>query len=56
MRKGSPLIWPATVTVTFYPPVETTGRSVETREAVIAEVRARIAAGLAEGGTWSTLS
>jgi 1-acyl-sn-glycerol-3-phosphate acyltransferase len=48
MRKGSPLIWPTTVTVTFYPPVITTGRSDDQREAVIAEVRAVIARGLAE--------
>jgi 1-acyl-sn-glycerol-3-phosphate acyltransferase len=42
MRKGSPLIWPATVTVTLLPPISTVGRSVEDRNEVIAEVRAQM--------------
>jgi 1-acyl-sn-glycerol-3-phosphate acyltransferase len=48
MRKGSALIWPATVTVAFLPPVPTTGRSVDDRDVVIEEVRAAMAARLAE--------
>lgn len=42
MRKGSLLIWPATVTVTFLPPVSTAGRTVDDRDAVIAGVRSAI--------------
>jgi 1-acyl-sn-glycerol-3-phosphate acyltransferase len=42
MRKGSPLIWPATVTVTLLPPVSTAGKSVDDRSDVIREVRARM--------------
>lgn len=43
MRKGSPLIWPTTVTIHFSPPVETAGRTLDDRDAVIAEVRQAIA-------------
>ena len=39
MRKGSPLIWPATVTISLGPPVPTAGRDIEDRDAVIAQVR-----------------
>lgn len=42
MRKGSRLIWPATVTVTFCPPVPTAGLTFEDRDALIARVRAAI--------------
>ena len=42
MRKGSPLIWPATVTVRIEPPVETTGMTVDDRDRVIATVRVAI--------------
>jgi 1-acyl-sn-glycerol-3-phosphate acyltransferase len=42
MRKGSPLIWPATVTVEFAPPVSTTGLTFDDRDLVIEQVRAAI--------------
>ena len=34
MRKGSPLIWPATVHVALRPPVPTAGLDVDDRDAV----------------------
>jgi 1-acyl-sn-glycerol-3-phosphate acyltransferase len=43
MRKGSPLIWPTTVTIRFSPAIETAGVGVERRDDVIAEVREAIA-------------
>jgi 1-acyl-sn-glycerol-3-phosphate acyltransferase len=43
MRKGSLLIWPTTVTVTFLPPVPTAGLGFDDRDAVIAQVRGAIA-------------
>jgi 1-acyl-sn-glycerol-3-phosphate acyltransferase len=46
MRKGSPLIWPTTVTVAFQPPVLTAGLTFEDRDVVIAQVRAAIGARL----------
>ena len=46
MRKGSGLIWPATVTVAFLPPVPTGDRSFEERDAVIDQVRRAIASRL----------
>jgi 1-acyl-sn-glycerol-3-phosphate acyltransferase len=49
MRKGSALIWPAMVTVTFLPPVVTAGRSFDDRDAVIDAVREAIAARLGAG-------
>ena len=39
MRKGSPLIWPATVTVEFAPPIPTTGLTLDDRDALSAQVR-----------------
>ncbi|HUL74614.1 MAG TPA: lysophospholipid acyltransferase family protein [Vicinamibacterales bacterium] len=42
MRKGSRLIWPATVTVSFCPPVPTAGLTFEDRDALVARVRAAI--------------
>ena len=39
MRKGSPLIWPVTVTVEFSPPVSTIGKTIDDRDALIAAVR-----------------
>lgn len=39
MRKGSPIIWPATVTVAFAPSVPTAGFTFEDRDAVVAAVR-----------------
>jgi len=44
MRKGSPLIWPATVTVEFAPPVSTAGLTFDDRDAVVSRVRAAIEA------------
>lgn len=49
MRKGSPLIWPVTVTVRIGPPVETTGLTIDARDTLIADVRRRIAGGLGDG-------
>jgi 1-acyl-sn-glycerol-3-phosphate acyltransferase len=46
MHKGSVLIWPARVTVTFGPPVPTTGLSVRDRERLASTVREAIAAHL----------
>jgi 1-acyl-sn-glycerol-3-phosphate acyltransferase len=46
MRKGSPLIWPVTVTVAFGPPIPTKGLSFEDRDALIARTRAAIDAQL----------
>jgi 1-acyl-sn-glycerol-3-phosphate acyltransferase len=54
MRKGSWVIVPATVTVTFLPAISTTGLTYESRDLVIAEVRQAIAAELA--GRTSRLS
>src|SRR5690348_14620455 len=51
MRKGSALIWPTTVRVTFLPPVPTAGRTVDDRDAVIAETRAAIASALSVDGS-----
>jgi len=42
MRKGSRIIWPATVTVRLASPVPTAGLSVADRDAVITKVRAAI--------------
>lgn len=42
MRKGSPLIWPATVHVEFAPPVPTSGLTVDDRDALVTEVRSAI--------------
>lgn len=39
MRKGSPLIWPATVTITLGPAIPTAGLSVDNRDELIARVR-----------------
>jgi 1-acyl-sn-glycerol-3-phosphate acyltransferase len=47
MRKGSHLVWPATVTVDVGEPIETSGMTVDDRDTLIADVRARIEAMLA---------
>jgi 1-acyl-sn-glycerol-3-phosphate acyltransferase len=39
MPKGSRLIWPATITVDFAPPIETTGLTIEDRDRLAADVR-----------------
>jgi 1-acyl-sn-glycerol-3-phosphate acyltransferase len=49
MRKGSAVIRPVRVTVRIGPPIETARRSVEERDAIIAEVRQRIEALIREG-------
>ncbi len=46
MRKGSPLIWPATVTVRLLPPVATSGLAFEDRDGLVGRVRAAIQGGL----------
>jgi len=46
MRKGSPLIWPVTVTVTFGAPILTSGLTVEDRDTLIARTREAIASNL----------
>jgi len=42
MRKGSRLIWPATVTVTLMPPVTTIGLTFDDRDALVDRVRSAI--------------
>jgi 1-acyl-sn-glycerol-3-phosphate acyltransferase len=49
MRKGSMLVWPAAISIRVGDPVETAGLTSDQRNGVIAEVRARIEALLAEG-------
>jgi 1-acyl-sn-glycerol-3-phosphate acyltransferase len=49
MRKGSAIIRPVTVAVRIAPPVDTRGMTIEDRDRLIGEVRARIEALLAEG-------
>lgn len=48
MRKGSPLIWPAQVTVRFLPAIPTRGMGLDDRDSLIAQVRAAISSGLAD--------
>jgi 1-acyl-sn-glycerol-3-phosphate acyltransferase len=48
MRKGSAIVYPVDVTVRIGRPVETEGRDIDDRDAVIAEVRQRIEALLSE--------
>jgi 1-acyl-sn-glycerol-3-phosphate acyltransferase len=45
MRKGSALIWPATVTLTLCAPIATAGLTVDDRDLLIARVRAAMEAG-----------
>jgi 1-acyl-sn-glycerol-3-phosphate acyltransferase len=49
MRKGSPIIWPVTVSVRIGEPIETAGLDFDRRDWVVSEARARVAALLAEG-------
>ena len=49
MRKGSKLVWPVTVSIRVGEPIETAGLTVEHRHQLIAEVRGRIEALLAQG-------
>ena len=46
MKRGSPLIWPVTVTVDLGAPIPTAGLAPEQRDALIAQVRDSIAARL----------
>lgn len=46
MRKGSPLIWPTTVTVRLLPAIPTVGATVDDRHEVIDAVRARMMAAI----------
>jgi 1-acyl-sn-glycerol-3-phosphate acyltransferase len=47
MRKGSPLIWPTTVTVELLPPVPTAGLTFADRQALVGRVRDTIVERLA---------
>jgi len=47
MRKGSMLIWPATVTVTFLPAIPTAGLGVDDRNTVVGQVHGRMTEALA---------
>jgi hypothetical protein len=47
MRKGSPLIWPAVVTVSLQAPIATAGLTIDDRDQLIAQVRASLEAHLA---------
>jgi len=49
MRRGSSLIWPATVSIRVGQPIETAGMSLSDRDALIATTRERIIALLSEG-------
>lgn len=49
MRKGSAIVRPVTVSVRIGTPIETAGRTLAERDAVIDEVRAAVAALIAEG-------
>ena len=49
MRRGSALVHPATVSVSFGQPISTVGREYAHRDALIAETRAAIETMLAEG-------
>jgi 1-acyl-sn-glycerol-3-phosphate acyltransferase len=48
MKKGSLIIRPVRVTVSFGPPIETAGLAMDGRDALIARVRTAVAALLAE--------
>ena len=48
MRKGSPIIRPVRVTVSFGAPIATQGLTLDDRDALVARVRAAVAALLAE--------
>ncbi len=52
MRKGSPVVWPVTVTVEFAPPMATAGLTLDDRDTLATAVRDAIATRL-EGTTLS---
>jgi 1-acyl-sn-glycerol-3-phosphate acyltransferase len=43
MRKGSPIIYPVRVAIRFGTPIETAGMSLDQREALVVQVRERVA-------------
>jgi 1-acyl-sn-glycerol-3-phosphate acyltransferase len=49
MRKGSPIIWPVTVSVRIGEPIATAGLGIADRDWLVAEARQRVEALLAEG-------
>jgi 1-acyl-sn-glycerol-3-phosphate acyltransferase len=49
MRRGSPVIWPATITVRLGRPIETAGSTYADRDRLMEETRSQIAALLAAG-------
>ena len=49
MRKGSPVIWPVTVTVRLGAPIETAGMTLEDRDQLARDARARVAELLGKG-------
>jgi 1-acyl-sn-glycerol-3-phosphate acyltransferase len=49
MRKGSPIIWPVTVSVRIGEPIETAGLGFDRRDWLVSEARARVEALLAAG-------
>jgi 1-acyl-sn-glycerol-3-phosphate acyltransferase len=49
MRKGSPLIYPVTVTIRFGAPIATTGMTMDDRDALVARVRTEVAEMLSIG-------
>lgn len=46
MKKGSPVIWPATLRVSLGPPIETSGLSIHDRDWLMETVRGEMQAGL----------
>ncbi|MGE0591946.1 MAG: lysophospholipid acyltransferase family protein [Vicinamibacterales bacterium] len=53
MQKGSPWVRPVRVSVRIGRPIETAGRAVDDRGALVAEVREAIEALLAKGSVWT---
>jgi 1-acyl-sn-glycerol-3-phosphate acyltransferase len=51
MRKGSPLIWPAAVTVEFGTPVPTVGKTFAQRDEIIKEIRRAIESRMTASGS-----
>ncbi len=49
MRKGSPWLYPVSVSIRFGAPVETAGTTMDDRESIMQDVRARVAGLIAEG-------
>jgi 1-acyl-sn-glycerol-3-phosphate acyltransferase len=54
MKRGSPVIWPVTVTVRLGLPIETAGTTYQDRDRVMEEARARVAELLAAGPAGAT--